>query len=156
MGNATRAFQCTGALDWHLDHDTLVWSNKKGDSSIRSLRTHNGNVPITSHTTSIDIRNFGIPFTSMNNFQLTEDDNMIVDLQGEGSGQKLMKLTKQGAVLWPMDVPSLLSMIAVGKNAVFFSQLQEQITTFVYRAQHPDRYCRAMPNESDKMLVALL
>lgn len=177
IGNATRAVRCVGALDWHLERDTLVWSNKKGDLSIRALRSRSDNLPVTSATTSIDFCSFEIPFASINSVQLTEGNDLIVDLLRHGSGdrspvwlhgQKLMKLTRQGAVVWEMDFISSISVPAVGKNAIFFVERylnptsSESIVSFVklslqdgslsYRIQLPDRYRQVRPNESDKHL----
>ncbi|MCJ1469510.1 hypothetical protein MMC07_008143 [Pseudocyphellaria aurata] len=177
VGNATRALRCTAALDWHLEHDTLVWSNKKGDVSVRTLRSRGENVPMISSTTSIDFRSFNIPFAAMNSVQLTEDGDMIVDLQGDGGGDgssvrcydhKLMKITQRGAVLWETHFASLMSMPAVGKNALYLierlanSPTSEPVLEFVkmalddgsisYRTQLPQRYCRVQSNESDKHL----
>lgn len=177
IGNATRALRCTAALDWHLEHDTLVWSNKKGDVSIRTLRSRGDNLPMISPTTSIDFRSFNIPFAAMNSVQLTDDGNMIVDLQGDGGSddssvrcydQKLMKITNRGAILWETDFASLVSMPAVGKNALYLVErlanppTSEPVLAFVkialddgsisYRTQLPQRYCQVRPNESDKHL----
>ena len=176
LGNATRATLCTGALDWHLDHDTLVWSNKKGDLSIRALRSRD-NFPIISPATSIDFRSFKIPFNTMNSVQLTEDGDMVVVIQGCKSGdlpptwhygQKLMKMTREGTVLWEMDVPSLISIPSLGKKALFFverppnSLTSEPALAFVkasledgsivYHNQLPSRYGRGMANDGDRHL----
>lgn len=181
IGNATRAVRCTGALDWHLEHDTLVWSNKQGDLSIRTLRSRSRSLPITSPATSIDFCSFKIPFVSINSVQLTEHGDMIVDLQGGKmrdrpprwlNGQKIMRISRQGAILWERNVDSLISTPAVGKNALFFVERQnrlspeqvfpEQVLAFVkvsledgsisYCTQLPDRYRPVLPNESDKHL----
>lgn len=176
LGNATRAVLCTGALDWHLDHDTLVWSNKKGDLSIRDLRSRD-NFPIISPATSIDFRSFKIPFNTMNSVQLTEDGDMVVAIQGCKSGdlpptwhygQKLMKITREGTVLWKMDVPSLISIPSLGKTALYFVErppnplTSEPVLAFVkasledgsifYRNQLPSRYGRVMANDGDRHL----
>lgn len=151
-------------MDWHLEHDTLVWSNTKGDFSIHTLRSRSDNTPIASPATSIDFRSFKIPFTSINSIQLTEDGHMVVDLQG----QTLMKITKQGAVLWEIDFASLLSRPAVGRNAVFlverptikvssklgvaFVKVSLEDGSISYRNQVPGLHGQAQANESDKHL----
>ena len=177
IGNATRAIQCTGALDWQLKHDTLVWSNKKGDLSIQILRTRNEHLPVTSPATSLDFRSFEIPLISMDGVQLAEDGDLIVDLQNfKGDAysplwrhsQKLMKTTRQGAVIWEHYFKSSISTPAVGKDALFFVEHSfhgpalDPVVAFVklsledgstsYRNQLPERHFRAMPNESDNSL----
>lgn len=164
IGYATRAIICTGAMDWHLEHDTLVWSNTKGDFSIRTLRSRSDDTPIASPATSIDFRSFKIPFTSIDSIQLTEDGHMIVDLQG----QTLMKITKQGTVLWEIDFASLMSRPAVGRSAVFlverptisvtpelgiaFVKVSLEDGSISYRNQLSGLHGRAQANESDKHL----
>lgn len=171
IGNATRAVLCHGALDWHLEHDTLMWSNKKGDLSIRTLRSRSDSLPITSPATSIDFRSFKIPFDSMISAQLTEDGNMVVCLEGNGindrsstglNGQRLIKITRQGAIVWEMSFKStqLISMPAVGKKALFFVErlplaivkVSLEDGSISYRTKLPDRYHQVLANESDKHL----
>lgn len=177
IGNATRAIRCTGALDWHLERDTLVWSNKTGNFSIRTLRSRNDNLPTTAPATCFDFRSFKIPFVPMSSVQLTEDGNLIVDLQGDASSplssdwrwvQKLLKMTRQGVVLWEMVSTSSISVPAITKNDLYFVEhslspaTSEPVVAFVkmsledgsisYRIQLPDRYCMAQPNRSDRNL----
>lgn len=154
-----------------------MWSNKKGDVSIRILRSRNDSLPITSPAIYIDFRLFDIPFTSMNSAQRTEDGDMIVDLQGSGNSdppsfrrydQKLLKITIQGTVLWEMNFESSISMPAVGKDAVFFlDRSLDPMTSepglalvnvsledgsITYRNPLPDLYRRVRVHPSDKHL----
>lgn len=174
IGNATRAVLCTSALDWHLEHDTLVWSNKKGDLSIRTLRSRSDSLPVTSPATSIDFRSFKIPFSCMKSVQLTEEGDMIVYLEGDGIsdrssiwlyGQRLMKITRQGAILWETNFESLISMPAVGKNFLYFVErppnplvglafvkVSLEDGSISYRTQLPDQFHQVLANESDKHL----
>lgn len=132
-GYASRAIKCTGAMDWHISQDTLTWSNKSGDVSIRKLRIQSKNTFVNSEMKEIDLRDMFTYSPSIRSVQPICGGDLIVGSTSQEysnpydatlyRGEYIARISQEKLVVWKVESKICVIKPAIGEDALYFIQL---------------------------------
>ena len=125
-GLATRAIKFSGAREWHICDDRIVWSNLVESISTRLLRSSKASSSRNSGMKRLDIKKLIPKHWRVKLVQAASTDTVLVTAEVDPNfgpsipdAHKLILVSLSGKIKWIADVDTPFSRPAIGKASLY-------------------------------------